>query len=135
MLPMDGPHLSQLLAEAASRRPDHPAVLDEHGRTLSFAALLHGADRLATRLCAGARAGRPGRPVPAQEHPGRRGHSRHPSLWGGLRARRSDRAGPARGSIFADGGVKAVVVDSSLAAALCDAWRGPGPLPRLIMPL
>ena len=49
-LPMDGPHLSQLLDEAAARRPDHTAVQDEHGRTLSFAALGHGADRLATRL-------------------------------------------------------------------------------------
>ncbi|MGB0067049.1 MAG: AMP-binding protein, partial [Isosphaeraceae bacterium] len=47
---MDGLHLSRLLDEAAARRPDHTAVLDELGRTLSFAALSHGADRLATRL-------------------------------------------------------------------------------------
>src|SRR3954452_5128686 len=47
---MDGPHLSRLLEQAAARRPDHPAVEDEHGRTLSYAALAHAADRLATRL-------------------------------------------------------------------------------------
>src|SRR3954447_4485244 len=47
---MDGPHLSQLLEQAAAARPDHPAVLDEHGRTLTYAALGHAADRLATRL-------------------------------------------------------------------------------------
>lgn len=43
-------HLSQLLAEAATRRPDRAAVEDEWGRRLSYAQLLHGADRLATRL-------------------------------------------------------------------------------------
>ena len=32
------------------RRPDHPAVEDEHGRSLTFAELLRKADRLATRL-------------------------------------------------------------------------------------
>ena len=47
---MDGRHLSQLLEAAADRRPDHPAVEDEHGRALSFAELHHEADRLATRL-------------------------------------------------------------------------------------
>ena len=30
---MDGIHLSQLLDEAALRRPDHSAVEDEHGRS------------------------------------------------------------------------------------------------------
>jgi len=34
---MDGRHLSQLLDEAVARRPDHPAVEDEHGRQLSYA--------------------------------------------------------------------------------------------------
>ncbi len=47
---MDGRHLSQLLDEAVARRPDHPAVEDEHGLQLSYAALGRGADRLATRL-------------------------------------------------------------------------------------
>ena len=43
-------HLSQLLDAAAARRPDHAAVEDESGRTLSFAVLARDADRLATRL-------------------------------------------------------------------------------------
>src|SRR5258706_11944921 len=47
---MDGPHLSQLLERAAARRPDHPAVEDEHGRSLTYADLARAADRLATRL-------------------------------------------------------------------------------------
>ena len=47
---MDGPHLSQLLDLAAARRPDHPAVEDEQGHTLTYATLAHAADRLATRL-------------------------------------------------------------------------------------
>src|SRR4051812_7235788 len=47
---MDRRHLSQLLDAAAAARPDHVAVEDEHGRMLSFAALAHRADRLATRL-------------------------------------------------------------------------------------
>ena len=47
---MDGRHLSRLLEGAASRRPDHPAVEDERGATLTYAELLQGADRVATRL-------------------------------------------------------------------------------------
>ena len=47
---MHGCHLSVLLEEAAARRPGHPAVEDENGRSLTFAELLHNADRLATRL-------------------------------------------------------------------------------------
>ena len=47
---MDGRHLSHLLDEAARRRPEHTAVEDEHGQRLSYAELLHGADRVATRL-------------------------------------------------------------------------------------
>ena len=48
--PWTDTHLSQLLDEAAARRPDHPAVEDEHGRTLTYAELARAADRLATRL-------------------------------------------------------------------------------------
>src|SRR5436190_16947401 len=47
---MDGRHLSRLLEEAAARRPDHPAVEDQSGGRLSYAELLRGADRVATRL-------------------------------------------------------------------------------------
>jgi non-ribosomal peptide synthetase component F len=35
--------------------------------------------------------------------------------------------------IFADGGVKAIVVAESLAPGLREAWPGPCPLPRLIV--
>ena len=37
---MDGRHLSQLLEDAAVRRPDQTAVEDEHGRRLSYAELV-----------------------------------------------------------------------------------------------
>src|SRR5262249_61104351 len=47
---MDGRHLSQLLEDAAARRPDHPAVEDELGDVVTYAELLRGADRVATRL-------------------------------------------------------------------------------------
>src|SRR4051794_21717337 len=47
---MDGTHLSQLLAQAAACRPDHPAVEDEQGRSLTYRELERAADRLATRL-------------------------------------------------------------------------------------
>ena len=94
---MDGRHLSQLLDAAAARRPDHAAVEDEHGRTLSYAALAHDADRLATRLARwGVEPGRPGRALASQEPRGRHGDSRHPPLRGGLRAGRSHRPGRAR---------------------------------------
>src|SRR5271163_2592259 len=43
-------HLTQLLEEAAMRRPDHVAVEDEHGRRQSYAELFWCVDRLATRL-------------------------------------------------------------------------------------
>ena len=39
-----------MLERAAARRPDRPAVEDEHGRTLTYAELDRAADRLATRL-------------------------------------------------------------------------------------
>ena len=38
---MDSRHLSNLLEEAAARRPDHTAVEDEHGRRLTYAAAIH----------------------------------------------------------------------------------------------
>ena len=133
-LPMDGLHLSRLLDEAAARRPDHTAVLDEHGRTLSFAALLHGADRLATRLArwGAGRGDRVGLWLPKSLQTVT---AIHGILRSGAAYVPVDPTGPAlrAASIFAAAGVKAVVVDSSLAAALSDAWRGPGPLPRLIL--
>ena len=133
-LPMDGVHLSRLLDEAVARRPDHTAVIDEHGRTLSFAELGHGADRLATRLArwGAGRGDRVGLWLPKSL---RAVTAIHGILRSGAAYVPVDPAGPAvrAASIFEAACVKAVVVDSSLAAALQDAWKGPGPLPRLIL--
>jgi amino acid adenylation domain-containing protein len=131
---MDGRHLSQLLDAAAERRPDHAAVEDERGRTLSFAALAHAAERLATRLArwGAGRGDRVGLWLP-------KGVEAVAAIHGVLRSGAAyvpvDPTGPAlrAAGIFAASGVKAVVVASSLATALREAWTGPGPLPRLIL--
>src|SRR5208337_368075 len=133
-LPMDGLHLSRLLGEAVARRPDHTAVLDEHGRTLSFAALGHGADRLATRLARWGvgRGDRVGLWLPKSLQAVT---AIHGILRSGAAYVPVDPTGPAgrAASIFAAAGAKAVVVDRTLAPALREAWKGPGPLPRLIV--
>ncbi len=131
---MNGRHLSQLLEEAVARRPDHTAVLDEHGRCMSFAELGHGADRLATRLARWGvgRGDRVGLWLPKSLQAVTAVHG---ILRSGAAYVPVDPTGPAlrAASIFAAAGVKAVVVDVSLAAALKDAWNGRGPLPRLIL--
>src|SRR4051794_6073707 len=131
-MPMDGPHLSQLLATAAARRPDHPAVEDEHGRTLTYAALAHAADRLATRLARWGvgRGDRIGLFLPKCPEAVA---AIHGILGVGAAYVPVDPgAPPGRGAgILADGGVKAVVVADALATAFRQAWPGPGPLPRL----
>ena len=131
---MDGPHLSQLLEQAAARRPEGMAVEDEHGRSLTYAALLHAADRLATRLARWGvgRGDRVGVYLP-------KGVEAVAAIHGVLRAGAAyvpvDPTAPApRGAgIFADSGVKAVVVAAELAPALRAAWPGPGPCPRLVV--
>jgi amino acid adenylation domain-containing protein len=131
---MDGPHLSQLLEAAAARRPDHPAVEDEHGRTLTYADLAHQADRLATRLARWGvgRGDRVGLFLP-------KGREAVAAIHGILRVGAAyvpaDPSAPARrgAGILADGGVRAVIVASALAPALREEWPGPGPLPRLIV--
>ena len=131
---MDGPHLSELLERAAARRPEHPAVEDEHGRTSTYAALAHAADRLATRLARWGvgRGDRVGLFLP-------KGVEAVAAIHGILRAGAAyvpvDPTGPTlRGSgILADAGVKAVVVAAALAPALRRDWPGPGPLPRLVI--
>jgi amino acid adenylation domain-containing protein len=131
---MDGPHLSQLLEQAALRRPDHPAVEDEHGRTMTYAEMAHAADRLATRL------GRWG--VGRGDRVGlflAKGIEAVASIHGILKAGAAyvpvdPSAPPRRGArILADAGVKAVVSSAVLAPALRQAWTGPRPLPRLIV--
>src|SRR3954447_26374709 len=113
---MDGPHLSQLLERAAARRPDHPAVEDEHGRTLTYAALAHTADRLGTRLARWGvgRGDRVGLWLP-------KGLEAVAAIHGILRSGAAyvpvDPTAPAQrcAGILADGGVKAVIIAAALA--------------------
>ena len=134
---MDGPlltrHLSQLLDDATARG-NHPAVEDEHGRSLSFHALRHAADRLAARLdrWGVGRGDRVGLFLP-------KCLEAVAAIHGILRAGAAyvpvDPEAPAtRGAgIFADCGVKAVVIHASLVGPLRASWPGPGPAPRLIV--
>ena len=116
-------HLSQLLEEAVARRPDHPAVEDEHGRRLSYAALERDADRLATRLARWGvdRGDRVGLWLP-------KSLEAVTSIHGILRTGASyvpvDPTGPAvrAASILESSGVKAAVVAAELAPALRAAW-------------
>lgn len=127
-------HLGGLLAESAARRPDHPAVESESGETLTFAELDRAADRLATRLARWGvgRGDRVGLFLP-------KGIEAVSSIHGVLRSGAAyvpvDPTAPVpRGAgIFADGGVKAVVVAAELVPALKQAWQGPRALPRLIV--
>src|SRR5271155_3551726 len=127
-------HLSQLLEEAALRRPDHTAVEDEHGRRQSYAELMHGADRLAARLARWGvdRGYRVGLWLP-------KSLEAVTAIHGILRTGASyvpvDPTGPAAraAAILGSSGVKAAVVAAELAPALRAAWTGSGPLPRLIV--
>jgi amino acid adenylation domain-containing protein len=131
---MDGTHLSELLDRAAATRPDHPAVEDEHGRSLTFAALECTADRLTARLARWGvgRGDRVGLLLP-------KGIEAVAAIHGVLRSGAAyvpvDPTAPVlRGAaILADGGVKAVVVAARLAGPLRRDWPGTGPLPRLIV--
>jgi amino acid adenylation domain-containing protein len=131
---MDGRHLSQLLEEAALRRPDHPAVEDEHGKRQSYAELLDAADRLATRLARFGvdRGDRVGLWLP-------KSLEAVTAIHGILRTGASyvpvDPTGPVgrAAGILAASGVKAAVVAADLAPALRAAWPGSGPPPRLIV--
>ncbi len=131
---MDGRHLSQLLDDAVLRRPDHPAVEDEHGRRLSYAALWCGADRLTTRLARWGvgRGDRVGLWLP-------KSLEAVTAIHGVLRLGASyvpvDATGPVvrAVNILGASGVKAAIVSADLALALHAAWAGPGPRPRLIV--
>jgi amino acid adenylation domain-containing protein len=131
---MDARHLSQLLEEAAARRPDHTALEDEHGRRQSYGELLHGADRVATRL---ARWGVERGDRVAIWLP--KGLEAVTAIHGILRTGASyvpvDPTGPAlrAATIMGSSGVKAAVISAALAPSLRTAWIGPAPLPRLIL--
>src|SRR5262245_10651066 len=130
---MEGRHLTQLLDDAAARRPGHPAVEDERGARLTYAQLARGADRVATRLSRwGAGRG---------DRVGLWLHKRleavtaiHGILRAGAAYVPTDPTGPpARAAaILAAAGVKAAIVSAELAPALRAEWPGGGPLPRLI---
>jgi amino acid adenylation domain-containing protein len=134
---MDGPlanrHLSQLL-DAAAERGNHPAVEEERGRSLSFRALRCAADRLAARLdrWGVGRGDRVGLFLP-------KSLEAVAAIHGILRAGAAyipvdPEAPAARGAgIFADSGVKAVVIHAALVNSLRGSWPGPGPAPRLIV--
>lgn len=131
---MEARHLSTLLEEAAAKRPDHTALEDEHGRRQSYGELFRGADRVATRL---ARWGvERGDRVAIWLPKSLEGVT---AIHGILRTGASyvpvDPTGPAyrAATIMASSGVKAAVVDAALAPSLCAAWKGAGPVPRLIL--
>lgn len=131
---MNRPHLSQLLEDAAARRPDHVAVEDENDRSLTFAGLTRATDRLATRLGRWGigRGDRVGLYLP-------KGIEAVAAIHGTLRSGAAyvpvDPGAPAtRGSaILADAGVRAVVTTHALAGGLRRHWPGQGHLPRLIV--
>jgi amino acid adenylation domain-containing protein len=131
---MEGCHLTKLLDAAATRRPHHSAVEDDHGRNLSFADLKTKADRVATRLARWGvgRGDRVGLWLPKSLEAVT---AIHGILRNGAAYVPVDPIGPAKraAAIFAASGVKAVVVDWALASKLREAWTGPGPLPRLIL--
>ncbi len=131
---MDARHLSRLLEDAAALRPDHPAVEDERGATLTYAELYRAADRLATRLArwGAGRGDRVGLWLP-------KGAEAVAAIHGILRAGAAyvpaDPTGPAAraAAILAAAGVKAAVVSAELAPSLRAAWPDGAPLPRMIL--
>jgi amino acid adenylation domain-containing protein len=131
---MDGRHLSQLLEEAARRRPDQTAVEDEHGGRQTYAQLMRGADRLATRMARWGvdRGDRVGLWLPKSVEA-------VTAIHGVLRTGASyvpvDPTGPAvrAAGILAASGVKAAIVAAELVPALRAAWPGNRPPPRLIV--
>ena len=132
--PQQFPHLRHLLDQASATRPDHPAVVDERGRSWTYADLAHAADRLATRLARWGvgRGDRVGVYLP-------KGFEAVASLHGILRAGAAyvpvDPAAPAlRGAgILADAGVKAVVVLADHAADLRAHWPETTHQPRFVV--
>lgn len=133
MTSTDAPHLSRLLADAASRRPDGVAIEDAD-RSATYSELAHMAGRVATRLARWGvgRGDRVGLFLPKSIEAVA---AIHGILQVGAAYVPVDPLSPSlRGAgILADAGVKAAIVAKPLAHALRDAWPGNGPQPRLIV--
>jgi L-proline---[L-prolyl-carrier protein] ligase len=131
---MDTRHLSQLLDQAAAARPDHPAVLDQNGRCLSYAGLERAAAALASRLARWGieRGDRVGLWLPKSLEAVT---AIHGILRSGAAYVPVDPTGPAvrASAILEASGARAVVVSAALAPALRAAWPGAKPFPRLIV--
>jgi amino acid adenylation domain-containing protein len=132
--PDDDRHLSHLLARAAAERPDHPAVEDEQGRSLTYAQLDATAERLAAHLASlGIGPGdRVGLNLPKSLESVA---AIHGILRSGAAYVPVDPTAPAIRSagIHADARVKAVLVAASLVDAYRNAWPGEGePLPPVL---
>jgi amino acid adenylation domain-containing protein len=131
---MEARHLSRLLAESVARRPHHPAVEDEEGCRLSYAALERDVDRLATRLARWGieRGDRVGLFLPKSLEAVT---AIHGILRTGAAYVPVDPTGPASraAKILESSGVKAAIVAADLAAVIRTAWVRSSPMPRLIM--
>jgi amino acid adenylation domain-containing protein len=127
-------HLSALLADAAARKGDHPAVEDERGRQINYAELLYGAECVASSLTRfGVRHGdRVGLWLP-------KSLESVTAIHGILRAGASyvpvDPTGPAgrAAGILSTSAVKGVVVARELVGPLRGAWPADHPLPPLFV--
>ncbi len=131
---MDTPHLSQLLDQAAAARPDHPAVLDQSGRHLSYAELRCAALALAGRLAGRGieRGDRVGLWLPKSLEAVT---AIHGILQNGAAYVPVDPTGPAvrAAAILASSGARAAVVSATLVPSLRAAWPGAKPFPYLIV--
>ena len=124
--------LSRFLEDAAGRRPDHPAVEDERGETLTYHRIVAGRRPGRDAAVAMGRRPRRSRGTLASQGPGGRDvDPRHPPVRRVVRAGRPDRPGrapagdPGRGRRQSGGGRRR--------ARPGPAQPGPGALPRLIL--
>ena len=127
-------HLSQLLEQAAAARPGQTAVLDQHGRCLSYAELERAAAGLSIELTRWGidRGDRVGLWVPKSLEAVT---AIHGILRSGAAYVPVDPTGPAlrAAAILAASEAKAAVVSAALAPSLRAAWPSVKPFPRLIV--
>jgi amino acid adenylation domain-containing protein len=130
----DAAHLSSLLSEAAGARPDHRAVEDELGRSLTYGQLERSADRLAARLARWGvgRGDRVGLWLP-------KSLEAVVAIHGVVRTGAAyvpvdPTAPPRRGAgILADARIKAAVITPEFLPAVSESWPICGPKPRPIL--